>query len=261
MQRPANERPAIEVVAHRGGPFDGPADVPEHSLAAYLRAVDSGADALECDVRLTADGQLVCVHDARIDRTSNGRGRVSKLTLEQLQEVNFAGEVPGAEPTSILTLDALLEGAMSRSSTVRFAIETKHPTRYAGRVERAVVEAIRRHGLDGERVRVMSFSAAAMERFARVSPELPRVFLTEYLMAWLRSGWRPANASAVGLSTKLIRRHPQYVEKLIDKGVPVHAWTVDEPDDVRYCVDHGISAIITNKPVLVREVLNDAGVS
>ena len=60
-----------QVVAHRGASHDHP----EHTLGAYLRAIDAGADALECDVRMTADGHLVCVHDRRVDRTSSGRGR------------------------------------------------------------------------------------------------------------------------------------------------------------------------------------------
>ena len=78
-------RPAIvptsartpQIVAHRGSSRDEP----EHTLKAYLRAIDEGADALECDVRLTADGHLVCVHDRRVNRTSNGVGRVSTLEL------------------------------------------------------------------------------------------------------------------------------------------------------------------------------------
>ena len=74
-----------EVVAHRGSS----ADVPEHTLAAYVQAVADGADALECDVRLTADGPLVCVHDRRIDRTSDGSGVVSVMTLEDLHRVDF----------------------------------------------------------------------------------------------------------------------------------------------------------------------------
>jgi len=74
-----------EVVAHRGSS----ADVPEHTLAAYVQAVADGADALECDVRLTADGHLVCVHDRRIDRTSDGSGVVSVMTLEDLHRVDF----------------------------------------------------------------------------------------------------------------------------------------------------------------------------
>ena len=74
-----------QVVAHRGSS----ADVPEHTLAAYVQAVADGADALECDVRLTADGHLVCVHDRRIDRTSDGTGVVSVMTLEDLHRVDF----------------------------------------------------------------------------------------------------------------------------------------------------------------------------
>lgn len=59
------------MIAHRGSSED----VPEHTLAAYRKAIEDGADGVECDVRLTADGVLVCVHDRRVDRTSNGRPR------------------------------------------------------------------------------------------------------------------------------------------------------------------------------------------
>src|SRR3954466_5085869 len=74
-----------QVVAHRGSS----ADEAEHTLAAYRRAIDDGADALECDVRLTRDGVLVCVHDRRVDRTSSGRGVVSTLELADLAELDF----------------------------------------------------------------------------------------------------------------------------------------------------------------------------
>src|SRR4051794_21685949 len=74
---PARALTSIQVVAHRGSSDDAP----EHTLSAYNRAIEDGADALECDVRLTRDGHLVCVHDRRIDRTSNGRGIVSTLEL------------------------------------------------------------------------------------------------------------------------------------------------------------------------------------
>ena len=80
--------PAVipQVVAHRGASHDPP----EHTLGAYVRAIEAGADALECDVRMTADGHLVCVHDRRVDRTSNGRGRVSALELAQLEGLDWA---------------------------------------------------------------------------------------------------------------------------------------------------------------------------
>ena len=74
-----------QVIAHRGAS----ADEPEHTLAAYMEAIKVGADGLECDVRLTADGHLVCVHDRTVQRTSNGRGLVSTLELTELQGLDW----------------------------------------------------------------------------------------------------------------------------------------------------------------------------
>ncbi len=82
------------VVAHRGASFGAA----EHTLAAYVAAIDSGADALECDVRLTRDGHLVCVHDRTVNRTSDASGIVSELDLQQLAAMDFSswhGELPG----------------------------------------------------------------------------------------------------------------------------------------------------------------------
>ena len=76
----------IQVVAHRGASEEAP----EHTLAAYRKAIEDGADALECDVRLTADGHLVCVHDRDLRRTASSRGLVSTMNLAELDELDFA---------------------------------------------------------------------------------------------------------------------------------------------------------------------------
>src|SRR5450631_4098039 len=111
------------IIAHRGSSEH----LPEQTLKAYVRAISEGADALECDVRLTADGVLVCVHDRRVDRTSNGRGPVSTLELAELAELDFAswrdGDGSGA---SVLTLNALLAYVHDCGRRVELAIETKH---------------------------------------------------------------------------------------------------------------------------------------
>src|SRR5438045_4343432 len=83
------------VVAHRGSSFSRP----EHTLAAYDLALKEGADGVECDVRLTRDGHLVCVHDRRVDRTSSGRGVVSTLTVGDLAALDYGSwhdELPGS---------------------------------------------------------------------------------------------------------------------------------------------------------------------
>ena len=156
-------------MAHRGAS----ADYAEHTLAAYQRALDVGADGVEADVRMTADGHLVCVHDRRIDRVSTGTGVVSASTLAQLQRHDFGSwwidqdddEVPGfdEERHTVLTLERLLELVADAARPIRLLIETKHPTRYGGYLERRVVQTLQRYGLarpprDGtSAVVVMSF--------------------------------------------------------------------------------------------------------
>jgi glycerophosphoryl diester phosphodiesterase len=146
----------LSVVAHRGASEEAP----EHTLAAYRRAIEDGADALECDVRLTADGQLVCVHDRRINRTSNGRGAVSSLELSDLAALDFGSwkgqaadtEAPdrnSRDSTAVLTLERLLQLVADAGRRVELAIETKHPTRWAGRVEEQLLALLRRYGLAG----------------------------------------------------------------------------------------------------------------
>ena len=142
------------VFAHRGAS----ADLPEHTLAAYLRALDEGADGLECDVRLTRDGHLVCVHDRRLDRTSNGHGLVSARTPRRAGDARLRLLAPGCvRPTAtrrsddshtrLLTLDRLLTAVRAAGRPVRLLIETKHPSRYGGDVERRLVALLRRYGL------------------------------------------------------------------------------------------------------------------
>ena len=115
-----------QVVAHRGSS----AAHAEHTLAAYELALEEGADALECDVRLTRDGVLVCVHDRRVDRVSDGRGVVSTLELAELAELDFASwkarqgdplleaawEEADLDPErrGVLTLERLLQLALDR---------------------------------------------------------------------------------------------------------------------------------------------------
>src|SRR5262249_42523402 len=134
---------------------------PEHTLAAYLGAIEEGADGLECDVRLTSDGHLVCVHDRRVDRTSNGRGVVSAQSLAELSALDFGSWRPDLPDSAddlvrrdgdedrqpVLTLERLVEVVVDAPRPVRLFVETKHPTRYGGLVEQQLVRLLRRFGL------------------------------------------------------------------------------------------------------------------
>ncbi|NEA13132.1 glycerophosphodiester phosphodiesterase [Streptomyces sp. SID8016] len=269
--RQRSARTSIQVIAHRGASDDAP----EHTLAAYRKAIEDGADALECDVRLTADGHLVCVHDRRVNRTSNGRGAVSALELADLAALDFGSwkdreespdwdPVPG-ELTSVLTLERLLELFTEVRATGRplqLAIETKHPTRWAGQVEDRLLRTLRRFGLDAPTadepspVRVMSFSARSLHRVQAVAPALPTVYLMQFVSPRMRDGRLPAGSRIAGPGMRIVRSHPGYIERLHRAGHRVHVWTVNEPADVDLCAELGVEAIITNRP---KQVLSQLG--
>ncbi|MFJ6483183.1 glycerophosphodiester phosphodiesterase [Streptomyces sp. NPDC091682] len=247
---PATAR-AVRVIAHRGASHEHP----EHTLAAYRQAIADGADALECDVRLTADHKLVCVHDRRVKRTSDGRGVVSEMTHAQLSALDFGGW-KGAEHrgAQVLLFEDLLKEALAAGRPVGLAVETKHPTRAGGRLEAELVRVLKDHGLaDGSSglVEVMSFSRNALIRLNRLAPGLPAVYLIERRLRPLR----PPFAGHAGPGIDLVRKDPGLVARLKAKGLRVRVWTVDEPEDVELCVRLGVDTIITNRPGQVREQL------
>ncbi len=223
-----------ELIAHRGAS----AVRPEHTLAAYELAIAQGAEGVECDVRLTKDGHLVCVHDRTITRTSGGRGVVSAMTLDELRRHDFGTRL-GGEPAPVLTLVELLE--LVADSGVRLFVETKHPVRYRGAVERSLVELLNNHRVDTV---MMSFSVTAVRRFKALAPAVPTVLL--FGRHWpVRL---PSFADIAGPGLDLLKRHP-------DKGAGTYCWTVDDAADIALCVERGVRYLATNNPAQTRGVL------
>ncbi len=241
------------VVAHRGSSHA----LAEHTLGAYLRAIDEGADALECDVRLTRDGHLVCVHDRTVDRTSSGHGVVSDFDLEDLRGFDFGSWHPRPDryveerdstEAPVLTLDRLL-GVVAEAG-IRLLIETKHPTRYAGLVEQKLVGLLAEHGMlaAGSPVSVMSFAMVALRRVRLLAPELRTVQLYRRVPTLRRDGSLPAVADVSGPGIAVVRADPQYVRRVHARGRQVYVWTVDEPADIDLVLSLGVDAVITNRP-------------
>ncbi|GAA2330519.1 glycerophosphodiester phosphodiesterase [Dactylosporangium salmoneum] len=266
------------VFAHRGSSRRHA----EHTLDAYLLAIEEGADGLECDVRLTRDGHLVCLHDSRIDRTSDGRGRVSTQTLAELDRYDFASwrsdlpdppdrlivdrnHVEDRWRSKVLTLDRLLGVATDAGRPMRLLIETKHPVRYGGAVESALLKLLRRYGLDTPdpdralQVTVMSFSTTAVRRVRLRAPELPTVMLIDVWSVPSRIGWLPPGSTIGGPGVQLLRASPEIVERLHRRGHPVYVWTVNEPDEVDLAVKLRVDGIISDRPAYVIDRLRELG--
>jgi len=258
-------RPAPLVVAHRGSSFTHP----EHTLAAYVGALEDGADGLECDVRLTRDGHLVCVHDRKVNRTSDGRGVVSEQSLADLSALDFgswrddlpdsADELvqPDEDETrsQVLTLERLLEVVLGAPRPVRLFVETKHPTRYGGLVEQQLVRLLRRFGLaepvdrDASTVVVMSFAPAAIRRIRLLAPAVPTMLLLDRVAPFRRDGSLPAGVTWAGPGLHIVRAHPRYVDRVHAAGGRVYVWTVDDAADIEMVISLGVDAIATNRPL------------
>lgn len=256
-----------QVVAHRGASHE----LAEHTLAAYLRALDTGAGGLECDVRLTADGHLVCVHDRDLRRTASTKGLVSTMDLADLSELDFAAwknpwadlddEAPEVDESlhSVLTLRKLLETVADYDRRVEMAIETKHPTRFGGLVEKRLVEMLREFGWDqpGSPVRVMSFSFTALQRVERLAPDIQLVQLFDKPNQWPMLRRVIGKDWIVGPGIKMLRQHPRLQDSLVRSGRDVHVWTVNKEKDLQLCLDLGVKAVISDKPRFMLDLLDD----
>lgn len=276
------------VVAHRGASLARA----EHTVDAYTAAIASAADGLECDVRLTRDEHLVCVHDRSVDRTSNGTGNVSELDLAGLQALDFsswreawpesaddllpdnaylADVLPERDAGGgVLTLETLLGMVADAGRPLRLLVETKHPTRYAGLVEKQLVQTLHRFGYGAAAggpgssartatatrgsVAVMSFASIALRRVRLLDPTLDTVLLQERLLPVRREGRLPSGTEIAGINLTALRRDPGFVARAHHRGHAVYVWTVDDPDDIDFVLDLGVEAVISNDPKLALEV-------
>ena len=257
------------MVAHRGASHDNA----EHTLGAYVAALDEGAEGFECDVRLTADGHLVCVHDRDLRRTASQRRIVSTMELAELNELDIASwknpwadlddEAPDRDESldRVLTLRRLLEMVADYDRRIEVAVETKHPTRYAGLVEKRVVEMLRDFGWDraGTPARVMSFSYTALQRVERLTPEVPLVQLIDHAGYWPMLRRAIGKDWIVGPGIEELREHPKLGTRLARSGHDIHVWTVNTEADLELCLDLGVKAVITDRPKEILRLLDARG--
>lgn len=238
------------VVGHRGAPRFAP----ENTLAGFRRAADLGADAVEMDAKLTADGVVVCHHDRTLDRTTNGRGRVLDWTWEALCRLDagsyfgaaFAGEpIPSLEQVFRELGDRLL-----------FNVELTNYGSPRDRLPEAVLELVGRFRLE-QRVLLSSFNTVALRRSARLRPRLPLALLLRKDQGPLRRAVFPwiAPHEALNLGDSLVTQAG--VQRLIRSGRRVFVWTVNDPGRARHLLSLGVHGMITDVPDVLRRGIGE----
>ncbi|WP_375430891.1 glycerophosphodiester phosphodiesterase [uncultured Friedmanniella sp.] len=252
------------IFAHRGLS----SRFPEMTRAAYQAAIEWAAATgselgLECDVHFAADDQLVCLHDLTLHRTAAIPSRAIDLTVAQLKQIDFGSWLqvdPAEDQRELITLAELLSMTMAARANgvaVSLVIETKHPNPRSLDIEDRLAEMLTEIGWDaaGSPVRVISFSLAALERLGQLLPALPRSLLVEFDLEPWRDGRLPEGVHVVGPELELLRADPGFVARARAQGNEVHVWTVNHPDDIRFCQDLGVTGLTTDYPDLVTEVL------
>jgi len=247
------------IYAHRGYA----AKEPEMTRAAYLAAIawaerTATPLGLECDVHFSRDGQLICLHDLSVDRTSTSSGLAYERTLAELRDLDFGSwkvRRPSADQRTLITLAELLEltaAARDRGVAVSLAIETKHPNPRAIEVEDGVAALLDPYGWTaaGSPVRIISFYLPGLDRAAEVMPDLPRTLLIELDLGEWRDGHLPDGVGAVGPSYPLLRDDPGFITRSLDRGHELHVWTVNHPGDIAWCLTRGVTGITTDDPAV-----------
>ena len=256
----------VWVIAHRGASWDAP----EHTLAAYDRAVADGTDFLEADLWQARDGSLVCIHDPTVDRTSNGTGPVSDYTAEQLRELDVGTWFNTANPdrardeyagASVVLFEEMLRRYRDAQPPLRFHVETKHPYRSSGEageidpsMEHELVGLLRAFDLVGSRVVVQSFWPRSL---ALVSELTEDAVPTALLSPGPGPERLPDHVDVSAPNHVALLADLTYIDRMHDAGKEVHTWTVDDPDVMRALLSAGVDGIFTNRVEVLRRLLED----
>jgi glycerophosphoryl diester phosphodiesterase len=234
-------------VAHRGAS----ALAPENTMAAFDKALELGADALELDLQLSRDGELVVIHDDTLDRTTDGHGPVYERSLEELKRLD-AGRWFG-ECFVGQRIPALAEVLDRFAGKVPLALEIKAGSTFFPGIEEKVVSVLRRHSAI-EHSAVASFDHYALRRVKEVEPALRTAALLVGRPVSISAIAGPGKADAMALEASLVTRTE--VEACRAAGLQLVVWVVNEPVQMRHFIDLGVDGIITDRPDLLRTALN-----
>ena len=243
------------VAAHRGGALLWP----ENSLLAYRNALGLGVDFLETDVHLTADGEVVVLHDPTLDRTTTAQGAVRDVKLADLVGVRLKAADGIATSEHVPTLRELLD--LMRPSSARLLLEIKvGPGRqpYAGIEEKVLAQV--RDAAFADRVVIMAFEDDTLRRVRTLDPRVRTVLLVSLRRAERATSAREVvrwvaavGANDLGIDHRAL--NAEIVAAARAARVRVAAWTVNEEADIRRVIGLGVDVVISDRPDVARRLV------
>lgn len=230
---------ASVVYAHRGA--SGYA--PENTLEAFKLAMDMGADGFELDVHLSRDGELIVMHDEKVDRTTNGTGRIMDMTLEELKQLDASygmEQYKGAKIPTLREVFALIQGT---DTLINCELKTDN-IRYEG-IEEKCLQLAEEMGVK-KQLLYSSFNHYSLMKIKALDPEVPTGALYSHAIYQPWEYVKPLGIENIHphLANLYI---PGLIEGCLKAGVGINPWTVNEEPIMELCIRHGIG-IITNFP-------------
>lgn len=255
----------IVNIAHRGA--SGYA--PENTLASYKTGEKMVGDYIEIDLQMTKDGELIAMHDAGVARTTNSKGLVKNLTINEIKDLDagswFNKENPDlAKPVfnnlKIPTLDEII-ATFGKDSN--YYIETKNPEEYPD-MAKELVSTLEENGLLGSdvprgRVIIQSFSTDSLHVIHKLDPSIPLIQLISYqdIPIITTDKLDALKKYAVGIGVNCEQLTEEYVKKVREAGLLLHPYTVNEEKDMKRLIEWGVTGMFTNYPDRLNEVLDE----
>lgn len=245
------------VISHRGSNKIAP----QNTLPAFRQSILYKADGFETDVHLSADGVPVICHNYEVDETSDGKGEISSILLEDLKEMDFGSYFhPSYKGTRIPTLEEFLL-LCEKANLKILNIEIKPPKNHKYDVVEKTIEAVKAHGLYDELI-ISSFDPDALI----AAKEFDETCKTAFLYApnkyyTIKYFW-----AIVGFAKeiKVDALHPhksyiskRYVDAAHEAGLMINPWTVNTERDIKYCLKCGVDSVITDVPNFARKVIDE----
>ena len=235
----------MKVYAHRG--YSG--KYPENTMLAFKKAAETGCDGIELDVQLTSDGQVVIIHDEKIDRTTDGTGNVKDYTLEELKKFNAAASWNGKfgfEP--IPTLEEYFQWVKDTELVTN--IEIKSGVYYYEELEEKTLALVRKYGLE-KKIIFSSFLHSSITLLRKLAPEIPCGALVEYENLG-NPGYYCEKFDFQYYHPGMKALTEEMVQSCKEHNIPLNVWTINDMGALEQLYEWGCEGVISNFPGVCR---------
>jgi glycerophosphoryl diester phosphodiesterase len=247
----------IVNISHRGAS----SYAPEHTIPSYRMGEEMYGDYIEIDLQMTKDGNLIAMHDEKVDRTTNGTGLVNEYTMEQIKQLDagswFNEKYPQYAKSEYVDVkvSTLEEIFQEFGTNKKYYIETKSPETNPG-MENELLRLVNEYDINKNTLLVQSFSSRSLKTMNNLDSSLKLIQLLSYKNKAVISydEISAIKEYAIGIGTNHVYLNKQYVHKVVNSGLELHPFTVNDKKTMKKLINWGVTGMFTNFPDRLHDV-------